>query len=485
MYDQINLNSEVTLMVELNKIKNEKVKNITPIKVQKFNIELIDDINKSKSTSMHINNKVSSYNCSVEDIRLYQYVADIIQQNSSTFTNINFNKMLPANSVLHTFNFKSTLIDKNESDQEVTYMIKHYSDYLKYISKVFILKSSDEEYFHVVSPLACDIICSVNQLNRKQFEINNLIYFKYKTEDYDQVVKNYLIKLLDTQINRTSVGDSLRELWLYQIQQKNINISEKAIVVNTTIKSIIDNIIQDVSSSANNAYKNSITYRQLFEFFDEVANELITEQTKEAQEWILIDDSNTYINTLLNHQNYNQLDQCIKNITQSNESKNIIEQLYSDSLFKKNHKITAIYQINPAKDNQFDSRKQLIHGSVNNSIMSILLNGLKTNRSLRQNNINHKYTGSGLGEGIYFAKLNECSKSSNYTGSSRSGYHYMVIADVDYDSNNVLTVTNYNSSINNQQYSLIYGHKVGGKGLSEYVAPHDDQVNIRYLVEYK
>lgn len=60
-----------------------------------------------------------------------------------------------------------------------------------------------------------------------------------------------------------------------------------------------------------------------------------------------------------------------------------------------------------------------MHGTGSISILNILGEGLLTNNDLKKHNIKHYYTGSGLGQGVYFTDLNHIMKCLNYSDQYR------------------------------------------------------------------
>ena len=121
-----------------------------------------------------------------------------------------------------------------------------------------------------------------------------------------------------------------------------------------------------------------------------------------------------------------------------------------------------------------------IHGTAAVSIPSILQEGLKDYHSLKQeNNRHYMYTGSGLGNGIYFARLNQFQKALNYTNSS-SKTKYALIAQVSY--HQAFRTRHYDIA-HKQNEDLVIGQGVGSHDRDEIVAQSPQQVQIKYLLE--
>ena len=145
--------------------------------------------------------------------------------------------------------------------------------------------------------------------------------------------------------------------------------------------------------------------------------------------------------------------------------------------------VSKIFKINDSKKTRKGYKKMTgLHGAPNESVLSILLNGLKTPNELRKNKIEYRNTGNALGHGVYFTAHNQVTKSIQYT--SNYDKRYIIIADIEYDENNVYDNNNhYGQRIDTSKYSLIRAENISAWSYSEYVVPNSKQINIRYIVE--
>lgn len=146
-------------------------------------------------------------------------------------------------------------------------------------------------------------------------------------------------------------------------------------------------------------------------------------------------------------------------------------------------RIVNVYQIASTRDlSAYPQVKTLCHGTGNYSLLSILKSGLLTSAELRRANSRHwSYTGSGLGVGIYFARLDQAEKAANYTDCG-SMNHYLFIADVGYHS--AYDVDYYDSEATDKTNDdLIWAHRTGSFDRDELVAKSGHQVKLRYLIE--
>lgn len=162
------------------------------------------------------------------------------------------------------------------------------------------------------------------------------------------------------------------------------------------------------------------------------------------------------------------------------DKKSILDQI--EPSFK--NKITQIYQINnqPSNDPKHKfNHKLLVHGTGNISVLNILGQGLLDSQTLADtNNKNYRYTGSGLGVGIYFARPDQITKSYNYTESSTKLHSYIFVADVAYQ--NIGNYKSYHEAYEDYQHDLIWAHGVGTGDRDEFLAKHPSQVQLKYLL---
>lgn len=143
--------------------------------------------------------------------------------------------------------------------------------------------------------------------------------------------------------------------------------------------------------------------------------------------------------------------------------------------------ISHIYKIASKTPKNYKNHKTLMHGTGSISILNILGEGLLTNNDLKKHNIKHYYTGSGLGQGVYFTDLNHIMKCLNYSDQySEHQREYVFVCDVFYNTNE--NVDRYNSAIK-QKTDLITGVKIDGHGWNEYVATKSDMIQLKYIIE--
>lgn len=427
-----NLEAEVTRMIEMNKVKNESLKTINQTQMLKC-----DNTNHIPTSMTNVATRIDN---TVNDILNYQF----------DFSVNNVEKSNDLNHVTHLrFYFDKGIYPEHrlgEAHMEVNVFIdsKRQCGYVV-------------EYAY--QKKWADAFC-LPTLN-----------------DVDNYLHNILIYSLDSPIEDSKTANALRRFWLYQIQDELPKVKLK--LDNPIFYKILDNVKTSMTKE-DKMGDVEITYRELFSFFDEVKAQHITEKTQIVQNWISYSDERFIENALATHQNIYQLEQNLKPLDTETYQK-LLKKITKDGYFKRH--ITNIYEVNAKRPQKRGlKRMQGVHGTPNRTVMSILLNGLQTNATLRKNAVSHHYTGSGLGEGVYFSKITQASKGSNYS-KGHGEKRYMFIADIDYDESAVYHVNNYGKSGDPSKHSLVHGHGVGARGIDEIVALHDDQINVRYIVE--
>lgn len=157
------------------------------------------------------------------------------------------------------------------------------------------------------------------------------------------------------------------------------------------------------------------------------------------------------------------------------------------STYGENVKINNVYQFNhqsSVNTTKYMHHQLLCHGTINESLLSIMKLGLMPSSQLTQQRINYNYTGSGLGDGVYFTWINQIAKSINYSSFVRNDGEqgYLILADVYY--NNKIKTDHYSTNQLNDG-DLLIAEKVGGNDLDELMVNNSAQIQLKYLVELK
>lgn len=197
----------------------------------------------------------------------------------------------------------------------------------------------------------------------------------------------------------------------------------------------------------------------------------------------MIASQKVYNNDLINLQQADSLGLNQKLQTPSFDEK----QKVLNSLPKKvQQKVTNIFKVEDTTDLSKYPHviTNLVHGTKSDSVYSILLSGLLDAETLmKTNNQHYSYTASGLGNGIYFARSKQSTKSINYASSSKyKAPVYLFVCDVGY--HKIKTVDQYTVPYLTSEQDLVFGDHVGGQGYDEIVAKNGKQVKMRYMIEF-
>lgn len=458
MLKNLNFNTDVTTMVEMYKVYGTEMEDVTPTKEVTFTAEeagsvyrhiqypvtLLDDAARTGTTENDMISFFTDFDI-VPNIKKSNNLKDVIRHDFKAIHFENGDQLLS--------NTKHR-IDKTKEHTKKN--VKVYVDMANGYSVVLI----------------------ENRQGTSEIELHLL---EFTNEAIEIVLRNILRKMMYRSVPDNTISEKLRALWLHQIKDElnevKENRSEKSLK-NKHLREIVNSLTNDIVENKNKNVMN-VSYNDLFKFFEEVKNQKLTQETKSVQEWISYDNLETAIDSYMTHEYFEKLENTLK--VDVEESDKITKQLLRSSHFKNKWYVEKVFKVNDKKHTKHEVYTG-IHGTNNSSVLSILLNGFQNVKQLRKNNINHNYTGSGLGSGTYFAHLHQASKSSNYTGGS-SDTKYMVVADVEYRKDNVLKVKGYDGSINAQNYDLVHGIKVGSYDIDEVVAPHSEKINVRYLVK--
>lgn len=156
-------------------------------------------------------------------------------------------------------------------------------------------------------------------------------------------------------------------------------------------------------------------------------------------------------------------------------------QLFKD-LDQKEYYLKRVYAIDDQSTTDgFKYHRTLLHGTINASVLSIIKLGLQNNKQLNQMKVKHDYTGSGLGTGIYFARMDQAGKPINY--SSGGDYQYLFVAEVGY--NKLVDLQEYNELQETKPGEMLWAHGVGSGDRDELLVPDNRQVKLKYLLEFK
>lgn len=299
---------------------------------------------------------------------------------------------------------------------------------------------------------------------------------------------------------------------LFYIQQNKLNITVNNIADDeVSDKTSIDKFSDDMQhflKTFNPLYnkesvkKHTPTYLDLMNYFHDVKHKKPIQPT--VFNWIyqnmIINEENTvdeldsekrtreqFIARQISQMKIENSLQRLKTPKEEAEFAPYRQQLLEDNDFKNHFNIVDVYRMPQLIDHNYNNGQAkhmtLVHGTSNVSILSILKYGLLDNDSLDQiieqdSHIHARYTASGLGRGIYFARLNQVSKSMNYTHSDK--IRYIFIADVAYTK--IYETHQYDGTNLTNNCDLKYGKQVGSHDRDEFVAKSYTQVHPLYMV---
>lgn len=159
----------------------------------------------------------------------------------------------------------------------------------------------------------------------------------------------------------------------------------------------------------------------------------------------------------------------------------ITQQIKNDTEFNNKYKVSGIYKPLRKSDKYKNNwagwhKKTVAHGTTNKSLIQILDSGFKLSSELL--NTDARLTGSGLGDAIYFGRLDQISKPMNYTD-KRMPVFYVIIADIYYKD---VIDTHYYKQFKYNGKNLVWAHSVGGFYRDE-LAVLPKQIEIKYILE--
>ena len=255
--------------------------------------------------------------------------------------------------------------------------------------------------------------------------------------------------------------------YLYSIYKENRIYKDSN---RTFIENIKTNTIKNINRNIG-----CITEKTLFSIINKIKDGNY-ENLTEKEHLILLSLSNDALNFFIGN---------LEKIPRSLNEKEFEEELPNYIKSQRfNRKIVKIYEVDPTSSPKFDNKrykyvKRLAHGTTNYSILSILKEGFKRASELHNNDQNYTYSGSALGDGIYFARLDQIDKCLAYI--DRKHHPYIIIADVYY--NDTIETTSFTSKKLTGQ-NIIHGKNLGMYSRDEIVAL-PNQIQVKYILELR
>lgn len=388
-------------------------------------------------------------------------------------------------------------------------------------------------------------VAELNKLINDQFAIKLLSNAETQSNAYHEMAKNHHYESEYQQFEQDPYEDSHRQLYyadsslncnlyvddpvvakeyaltffLYNYQAVTQKLSISTRFAQPIIKMIYaqQDLFQPQFTKPNESQDDPATamLKQFNASMQEFLQNLHFEtQTDKDNQPIQLSDILNYIYAVKHHQPITpqMLELLVNKSSQTTSSQIAINEAYNAKLFDKLHKVTdwqalpalqklslkdrvqnvytidqlrpkAAVHVTPSKGSH---QVTLVHGTQNFSLISILEKGLLTHHDLMDDNNKHyRYTGSALGDGVYFSRLDQAEKSANYTDAYRNDTtnSFLLIADVNYDQ--IHDLAHYADQPLQPHENLVWAHGVGSYDRDELVATNKDQVTLRYLVEIK
>lgn len=288
-------------------------------------------------------------------------------------------------------------------------------------------------------------------------------------------VQDKPLKFKDDSINQNIIQMIYEQSHNLDIKTSNNYSNKSAMLFSATMTDFLSSY--HIADIANVVSKTQYTLLELVKYMYDLIHHLPVDQKM----FNLINSGNTNLNSVyeqaINLHLQNKLE-----IASKDESDKILSLMPTDISKNKHNKFT-IYQINSNyHTKKYDKSELLIHGTKDYSVLNILGQGLIDTEHLVKGNYDHySLTGNGLGNGIYFARINQMQKSLNYTQDYDSqSDQYLFICQVYY--NTTITTNYYNASLSNKA-DLIIGKGVGSYDRDELVAQRPNQVELKYLIK--
>lgn len=134
-----------------------------------------------------------------------------------------------------------------------------------------------------------------------------------------------------------------------------------------------------------------------------------------------------------------------------------------------------------------------IHGTNDESVPSILLNGLMNNEELQQfakksksKLVKYDESGTALGVGVYFGRIDQVSKPLLYANGRAKDEAYLIIADVAYNKKSMQKIKWQSwTGEHNKSASLVWATRTGVRGKDEVLTPITKNIKIKYILKLK
>ena len=517
-----------------NKDKNAKQPLFEPVKennnITRYDFDLINNANALTMLSYDWNyysilHDVDAPTISNNSAYLRDFIARMRINNDPTYND-------------YTVDNTTYLFSPNNMREFYSYqMAGHNFVCADFVSKtLFTLKKQPDFYYKKDT--------NSNSNNNKE-QIRNLFrwkatFYQFSEKNINALILQHLYSRLDSNVSRDALLHSILSLWKYQLLQHKSELKNQNEIIKNILQSSSEEhtfinflrhlyrlILADNAATGGSSPIRKLTYRNICDFYLEVQSGVLTEKSKNVLDYFnaqaaassaLLDDDelskeerekldntiNSDIKMLSYHPQFSHLNTNFEMADELSDTKlnEIITKLQSDTEFTSDYHINNVYTINYDKD--LRNKKKYpdvfwgVHGTSNVSVPSILLNGLKNSEELealmkKENKLNkhnedyikYSISGQALGQGVYFAQLDQPMKSIFFTDTVNNKKRgFLIIANIRYNKQHVYHAHDFNDYYDEStKPSLIISKHVGVRNLNEYVAPISDNIQMKYLIE--
>lgn len=372
-------------------------------------------------------------------------------------------------------------------------------------------------------------LVDIDDIFTSDSNFNKSVIYLSSPEDADRLIRHQLMDLLNLQLSIPSLRKlhSTFEFWSLQLQTEELDGSDdqvtnqlaqlqeqsKEMQFLSFMSTALKTLSQNASSSSAGSDDSSIATLKLIDmihFYDEVQAHQLTDQSlpmlNELARAVNISSDDSEILTdysvsdvlaaCKHHKNYQQIVTHIADID-DDDIDELKRHFTKDSWYRSSgYDIESIIKFDMPETRDLEKYPDHfvgIHGTNDESVPSIALNGLMNSDELqsfsgssRKKLVKYSTSGTALGVGIYFGRLDQISKPLLYANGRAKDEAYIIVADVAYNKKSLQKVkwTSWTGE-HNDSASLVWATKTGVRGKDEIVAPITKNIRIKYMLKLK
>lgn len=363
-----------------------------------------------------------------------------------------------------------------------------------------------------------------NMFDQSQYTSNNHCIIKLTSpEQADAVISYKLNQLLSVKLHQSAVTRlrNVFEFWslqLDQLQLKHDNDIDDVVneissdqrqkerellkFLTTALKSLAELIERKSSASLDHA----LTFGDIVSFYNEVQAGELTNLSlpvlNQLASVTALNDDDQYsltdvISLYQHHDNYDNIVNHIVPVEQKDYD--WLTKMFNEDHWYRNetdYQIDAIIKLDLPETRdlaKYPDHFTGIHGTNDESVPSILLNGLMNNEELQQFTkksksklIKYDESGTALGVGVYFGRIDQVSKPLLYANGRAKDEAYLIIADVAYNKKSMQKIKWQSwTGEHNKSASLVWATRTGARGKDEVLTPITKNIKIKYILKLK